>query len=82
MNLSEYDFSVLVPPKEVFEVQHNGIYSFSARANRIDYYIKHGEGPKAVRKIFSDVPYSPFELKKLEEFEGMIQRKGLLLPSW
>jgi len=69
MNFSDYDFSYLIPPKEVLDVQHD------------DYYIQHGEGSTSVRKVFDCVPYNDFEKQKLKEFEDMIQKEGLQLPA-
>lgn len=69
MNLADYDFSYLIPPKEVLEVKHD------------DYYIQHGEGEKSVRKIFDCVPYTPYEEQKLKEFEAMIVKEGIQLPQ-
>jgi len=68
MNLSDFDFSYLIPPKEVMDVKHD------------DYYIQHGEGEKSVRKIFDCVPYTPYEQEKLKEFEAMIVKENLQLP--
>jgi hypothetical protein len=43
--------------------------------------MRHGEGKKAVRKVFSDVKYYDDELEKLKEFEEMIIREEVHLPS-
>ena len=47
----------------------------------IDYYIKHGEGEKSVRKIFSNVEhtYDNFEKQKIQEMEELIERSGIVL---
>jgi hypothetical protein len=43
--------------------------------------MRHGEGKKAVRKVFSDVKYLDDELEKLKEFEEMIAKDQVQLPS-
>jgi len=65
---SECNFDYLIPPKEVFNVTHT------------DHYIQHGEGKKAVRKIFNKVPYSETEMKKCKEFEALIAKEKVKLP--
>jgi len=80
MNFSDYDFSYLIPPKEVLDVQHDGKLILSPSNNKLDYYIQHGEGSTSVRKVFDCVPLTDFEKQKLKEFEDMIQKEALQLP--
>jgi hypothetical protein len=49
---------------------------------RVAHYIRHGEGTKAVRKIFYKVPLDKFEEEKLKEFELAIKQDGTPLPQW
>lgn len=46
-----------------------------------DYYIKHGEGEKSIRKIFHFVEYDDFEKNFLIKFKEYINSKKIILPS-
>jgi hypothetical protein len=67
--LSECDYNYLIPPKEVFDVVHS------------EHYIRHGEGKKSIRKIFACDKYYDDEMKKLKEFEALIAKENVQLPS-
>jgi len=81
LRLSECDYEFLRPPKDVFNVKHTGIFLKNALAYSSDHYIRHGEGKKSVRKIFSDVKMNEEEQKKLKEFEELIVKEKVELPS-
>jgi len=69
IKLSECDYDYLIPPKDVFNVTHS------------DHYIRHGEGKKSIRKVFRNVNFQPDELAKLKEFEALIAKENIQLPS-
>jgi len=46
-----------------------------------EHYIRHGEGKKSIRKIFANVKIYEDEQKKLKEFEELISKEKVELPS-
>jgi len=43
--------------------------------------MRHGEGKKAIRKIFANVKMTEEEQKKLKEFEALIEKEKLEFPA-
>lgn len=46
-----------------------------------DYYIIHGEGKKAVRKIFSKVEFTNFEKEGIQQLKQAVASEKLSIPS-
>jgi hypothetical protein len=68
---SDFDYKVLRPSQDVFNVKHT------------DYYIVHGTGKKAIRKIFYGVTWNQYERDKLKEmYDELARQKIQLPPNW
>eukprot|EP01017_Pseudomicrothorax_dubius_P040573 TRINITY_DN6366_c0_g1_i1.p1 TRINITY_DN6366_c0_g1~~TRINITY_DN6366_c0_g1_i1.p1 ORF type:complete len:396 (+),score=65.98 TRINITY_DN6366_c0_g1_i1:115-1302(+) len=64
------NFDYLRPPSEAL------------RVTRESNYIQKGERDKSVRKIFYNVPMTPYETTMLTQFEDMIRAEHITLPRW
>lgn len=81
----QYDYSILRPPQGVFKVKHSrmSFYLIKTKIHKKnkDNYIQRGEGKKAVRKIFYNVSWTPYEKAKLAEMNEEIRKQNIKLPA-
>jgi len=80
MNVYGLDFEYLRPPRNVFDIIHNGIHCDNPIINFQGDYILQTEGKKYTRRIFHDVHYTNFEFNKLDDFQALINKANLTLP--
>lgn len=82
MNVDSFHFENLLPCNEVYELHHSGtlfpVLSPSLLAK--EYYIRHGEGKKSVRKIFAKVKYEDFEVEAIQNLKHAAKNENLTLP--
>ena len=82
MDYTLFNWSYLKPPSSVMEINHSGKIILHISLNiKKEFYIKHGEGKKSVRKIFCNVEhtYDHFEKKKIQEMKEAIEKTQLVL---
>jgi hypothetical protein len=64
------DLNYLKPPAAAYQIVHT------------DHYKKHGEGKKAIRKIFYSAEFDQFERDHIKELEDALNKEHVVLPSW
>ena len=82
----KFDPWYLRPPPEAQDIKHTGRcwFLFELKYNLLfsvtDYYIKHNEKKKGVRKIFQRVTYDEFETKHIEILKADMQAQNIEVP--